>query len=187
MASEISVAISDGVLTLSALGPAVLLGPSNKYASAGFLLVATAAFLGVFRFGQSQAGHNLIYYHKLFTWLSTILGMNLLASGFYYANNHSTIASIHLVLAVVFTLGSLRTLNVIDEQRAETVASTTAVLSFLFGSLLLRNPFGVLGMLLYAVSGAVGTTGELMQVKRVNWFHYIFAFGTLTLLKAFQY
>ncbi|XP_071958260.1 uncharacterized protein [Antedon mediterranea] len=188
MTSETSVAVSDLVVTLSAVGPVLALAQSNKYASAGFLLVAAASSLGIFRFGLSHPGRSLIYFHDLFTWVSKGLGMSLLATGFFYSNNLPTIGTIHLVSAIIITI--VRIANLTNEQVAETateVVMTSAVVSFLLGSLYLKNPFAILGTLLYAISGLVGTDGDILQVKRVNWFHYIFAFGTMTLMKAYEY
>jgi hypothetical protein len=182
MARALSTALSDLVLALSALNAAIKILIHAPLASAGFCIIAIAAALGTVKFALGSPPIVLVRWHKYFSWLSKTLGMSLIASSYHRQEILSKVANGHLALGLALAiLGPYLADEAIA--KATELVSSLAVLSIICITGIRFNVLGLIGALLYAVSGLViGVEGTYRSVPRVDLFHYALAVGNIALL-----
>uniref|UniRef100_A0A8C4YLU1 Transmembrane protein 276 n=1 Tax=Gopherus evgoodei TaxID=1825980 RepID=A0A8C4YLU1_9SAUR len=150
----------------------------NRGAAAGFLLQALAAFfwtpLGLTLAADSQSG----------TWVSTVIGLPLLAFGFHWLNGDHSTANMLLGGALLLAAG-LEYFS--EEGRAMVAQSVTVVASItiLILSIFTMNFYGILGSLVLSTAGLLsGVKVEtLLMVRKEAVLSCLLAAGNL----AFQW
>ena len=188
--AELSTAVSDLVLAISALGGFATLLNKNILASLGFLGVAIAAAFGAYRFSRTQPSPSIISWHKSLAWLASTLGMSMIASGFHRHLDNPIMTALHMGCAIALVIMS-KAFHVfsrsVEASLAEAISGAAVVSIGLFG-FLYSNPFGVLGSIVFIAAGAVGTKeGTISGIKKVDWFHYFLCFANIVIIRALQF
>ncbi|XP_022080502.1 uncharacterized protein LOC110973749 isoform X2 [Acanthaster planci] len=186
---QMSSAVSDFVLALTSFGTAISLLRQNIFASAGFALMGAVASCGTYRFSRASPSPGVLQLHQAMAWVTTILGTSLVASGFHRRYDNSVMSAVHMgsALALICLSKVTDVLSMQTEEFLVSAVSSAAVVSIGVFSILHTNPFGILAAVLYGIAAAVGTTGELASILRVDWFHYLLAFANVVFLRAFTY
>ncbi|XP_072014279.1 uncharacterized protein [Amphiura filiformis] len=188
--AEMSTAVSDFVLAISAFGGAMSLVDKNLVASLGFLSIGIAATVGSYRFSRAEPSPTLIYWHKTFAWYASVLGMSMLASGLHRHIDSPFFSATHMgcALSLVVMSKVFRAFTDNIEATLATGVSGAAVISIGLFSFLHSNPFGMLGALVFLAAGAIGAKeGTISGVKKVDWFHYFLAFANIVMIRALQF
>ncbi|XP_072169693.1 uncharacterized protein [Diadema setosum] len=185
---ELSTAVSDFILSLTSFGTAVSILPINTIGAFGFLVMSVAAGFGTVRYGSANPSEHIVQCHASMSWLAGTVGLALMAGGFYRKYEARLLATGHVGLAVAYVIVkfSMEIPNVVDSG-ITTIIGSSAILSVGLYSLIQRNPFGMLGAMIYMMAGAVGTSGELFGIRKIDWFHYLLAFGGVVLMRAFHF
>ncbi|XP_048693219.1 transmembrane protein 276 [Caretta caretta] len=138
----------------------------NRGAAAGFLLQAVAALVGAVGFFWTPLGLTLAADSQSGTWVSTVIGLPLLAFGFHWLNGDHSTANILLGGALLLATG-LEYLT--EEGRAMVAQSVTVVASItiLILSIFTMNFYGILGSLVLSTAGLLsGVKVERLLVLR---------------------
>ncbi|CAM5107426.1 unnamed protein product [Natator depressus] len=138
----------------------------NRGAAAGFLLQALAALVGAVGFFWTPLGLTLAADSQSGTWVSTVIGLPLLAFGFHWLNGDHSTANILLGGALLLATG-LEYLT--EEGRAMVAQSVTVVASItiLILSIFTMNFYGILGSLVLSTAGLLsGVKVERLLVLR---------------------
>lgn len=162
------------------------LSSGNSCAAAGFMFIAVTATIGAYRFSQLQPSTSLFEWHLYMAWLSTALGLPLIAASYLY-EHHSIIASC-LVLSgvIVMLLGSGVLTHKMRDVAAQALGGIAMVSVFLC-SVLPVNGFGILGTTMFVIAFlAVKVDGELWGWQRVDIFHYVCVVAVFALMKGLQ-
>lgn len=191
---QTSTAVSDAVLAVVSYAAAIsLLRLSRVLPAIGFLLQAVAASLGALKFGMQTPSANIITYHGHATWLASVVGISLIAGdyhlGNHYQSRHFSYIAILLFCAIpVVTLAKIFKFwsNKVDIYVTDAIGFTS-ILSIFLSSIIYPNSCCLFGSLMYVVAGLIGTQGTLCGYKKVDWFHYLLAFGNVSLVLAFKY
>ena len=182
MVRELSTAISDTAVALSAFNSAWRLRSIEPYAALGFLIIGSAASLGVLRFSQVDASDSLIGWHKYMAWVSACIGIPLISLSYLRQAGYIWFANGHLAASVA-TVIMKRFLSEEITKPCGDILGGAGVISILFCSIRDLNEHGILGTVAYAsASLAVGTEGWLWGFKRVDIFHYLLAVGNIALM-----
>lgn len=182
MGRQYSTALSDLVLAYSALHAACSVISTNLYAFTGFMLICTAASLGVFRFASSKPSSQLLTWHKYMSWLSSVLGVSLIAIAYFRQFNLPTpanaLASLAITLCILKPHLSEKVLSTASE-----IVSAIAILTIVLLNIFQLNALAVIGAGMYVVSGLViGTEGEWHGIAKVDLFHYALVVGNIGLM-----
>ncbi|XP_078607865.1 uncharacterized protein LOC144879886 [Branchiostoma floridae x Branchiostoma japonicum] len=185
-APQLSTAVSDFVLSASAVLPALTLWRPSPVGSAGFLVIGIAAGLGVLRFGQGSPSPSLVQAHQSLSWLANVLGAACISAALHekMVAGHNLWTDYRLVGAALL-LAIHRFLPPKVSELATLLLSGISVVTA--GILCGRNgdTTGVTGAVLYAVSGLViGVEGSFLSIPRVDWFHYALALGNFAFYSA---
>ena len=180
--SQISTSISDALLALSAFNACYNVASSSLNAMCGFFIIGAAATCGIYRFGCSAPSSNTVQFHQFLSWLASVLGMSLLAAAFHRYYLNIIIANVHAAAALALVL--------LQQHFAEShvmliteALSSLAVISILILSILVFNPYAIIGAVLYIVAGlVVGTNGAMYGIPCVDIFHYVLLVGNIALL-----
>ncbi len=180
--SQFSTAVSDALLALSSFHASIVLSSTNVSGLGGFLFIGLAACCGVQRFCMKHPDEKSISRHTYLSWLASVLGLSCIAAAYYRSQGIPIVANAHIACAIaVVMLRSQLSENVLHV--ATEIVSSGAVVSTLLLSLLMFNPFGIIGAMVYAVAGLViGTEGDLYGILRVDLFHYALVLGNIALM-----
>ncbi|XP_063951568.1 uncharacterized protein LOC129253747 [Lytechinus pictus] len=185
---ELSIAVSDFILCFSSFGTAVSILPITTFGAFGFLIMSVAAGFGSARYSMSSPSEHIVSCHASMSWLAGTLGLALMAGGFYRKYGSRILAALHVGVPTMYAiLKFVITFDAVVDTALTTFISSSAVLSIGIYSLIQKNPFGMMGAFCYMMAAAVGTNGELFGIKRVDWFHYLLAFGGVVLMRAFHF
>ena len=182
MPSQLSTAVSDAVLALSAFHAASQVCYDSFYGMFGFILVGAAASAGVYRFGAPNPGINAINGHQYLSWLASTLGMSYIAAAYHRQYGVYFLANIHIAVAVALILLKQMLSDKILSAVTEVVSSSAVVVTLLM-CVIQFNPYGLIGAGVYAAAGLmVGTDGYLFKIPRVDLFHYALVIGNIALM-----
>lgn len=182
MAREVSTAISDAVVVLSAINSAWNLKTSEPYAALGFLIIAAAASLGVLRFSQHNPVDSLIGWHKYMAWVSACLGLPLISLSYLRLAGYIWFANGHLAASAAVLLLQ-RFLSSEVTKPCGDILGGAAVVSILVCNIMNFNAHGLIGAVTYMVASlVVGTEGTMRGLKRVDIFHYLLAVGNIAMM-----
>ncbi|KAI8519708.1 hypothetical protein Bbelb_029650 [Branchiostoma belcheri] len=187
-AAQMSTAVSDFVLSASALLPAVTLWRPSPVGSAGFLVIGVAAGLGVLRFGQGLPPAGLVRAHQAVSWLANVLGTACISAALHKkmapGGGHDLWTDYRLVgAALLLVARQFLPLNLTE--LATLLLSGISVVSAGIVCGMNGSTAGVAGAVLYAVSGLViGDEGSFLSIPRVDWFHYALALGNYAFYSA---
>lgn len=191
---QLSTALSDFILAFVSFAVTVSLLRLSRICSAlGFLITAVAASLGSLKFGLEHPSPTLIQYHSHAAWLASVVGITLVTTDYHFGNRQQSVVfwltSVLLLCAIPVVLvakylglWSNRTDNYVTD-----AMGLVSILSLLLSSLLDSNSSCFVGSLMYVVAGIIGTQGTLYNLRRVDWFHYLLAFGNVAFFLAFKY
>ena len=185
MPAQLSTACSDGVLVVVTLQVAAGLLSQCPLAAMAFLLMATAASLGVFRFAQNEPSKTLIDYHQYLSWLAGVVSTNALAAAFYRQEGVVWAGNLHITCALCLPLIHTHLSDFLQDT-ATTVASSLPIVSILFFCVWEFNPYGIIGAVLYACSSWIYLNKcqpYIWKMKRVDIFHYILVLGNVAFMK----
>ena len=177
-----STSISDLVLALATFHASYKVAGSSLAACIGFSIIAVAASFGTIKFALDNPGDGIVSWHKYFSWLSKVIALPLLASAYHRQNNILVLANAHVASGLsIILLKNYLTEKAVD--MATEAVSTAAVVSIGLLNLVQFNPHGIIGAVIYAISGLViGVEGDLYGIPRVDLFHYAFVLGNIALM-----
>ncbi|XP_067416218.1 transmembrane protein 276 [Emydura macquarii macquarii] len=182
--AEWSSALSSVGLCAVCLSSAVRTFQINRGAAAGFFLQALAALVGAVGFFWTPLGLSLAADSQSSSWVSTVIGLPLLAFGFHWLNGDHSTANILLGGALLLATG-LEYFT--EEGRAMVAQSVTLVASItiLIISIFTMNFYGMLGSLVLSVAGLLsGVQAErLLMLRKEAVLSCLLAAGNL----AFQW
>ena len=181
MGRLLSTSLSDFVLAVAAWKSTIQAMPISLCGAAGFCLIGIAATMGSVRFFQAYPSNKLIQVHKLFSWISSFLGMSLLAAAYHKTDGSDTTSNVHL--AASFTMLAMHPLlqKELCDQISDIMGGASLV-SILGLSIIYFNPYGILGSSLFVVAALViGTEGYIWKFPRVDLFHYVLVIAVIAL------
>lgn len=185
MAPQYSTSLSDGVLVISALYTAVSVFSISSFASIGFLLMATAASIGVVRFSLDQPSNGLVTWHKFMSQLTASLGLPMIAVA-YLRHWKPSVAYLILIISLGF-FAMQRYLSQKLVVQVGTVISAISMVTLLIQGFANYNVFAIFGVLLFAFAVVVvKTEGYIYSILRVDIFHYVLVLANFVLLKGLQ-
>ncbi len=183
MPSQVSVAVSDALLSLTTLNAAYRVSGVSLVTALGFLLIATAAGCGVIRFSLPDPSTDIIAWHKHFSWLSSAVGVPFVAAG--YCREANIVVVSHALTAGGIALALLQ--KYFNDQAIQTFSTVIAgcsLASIICVSIPQFNEFGIIGGILYLVAGlVVGTEGSIWGILKVDIFHVMLTLGNVSLMK----
>ncbi|TFJ97949.1 protein spinster-like protein 1 [Platysternon megacephalum] len=186
-AAEWSTALPSVGLGAVCLSSAVRTFQINRGAAAGFLLQALAALVGGVGFFWTPLGLTLAADSQSGTWVSTVVGLPLLAFGFHWLNGDHSTANILLGGALLLAAG-LEYFT--EEGRAMVAQSVTVVASItvLILSIFTMNFYGILGSLVLSTAGLLsGVKVEtLLMLRKEAVLSCLLAAGNLAFQWAFR-
>ena len=177
-----STSLSDLVLALSSFHAAYKVTNSTLAGAMGFVIIGTAATLGTIKFALDSPQEGIVSWHKFFSWLATVIGLPLLASAYHRQNSILIMANAHVAsgLAIIILKNYLTEKAV---SMATEAVSTAAVVSIGLLNVVQFNAHGIIGAVIYAVTGLViGTEGDWNGIPRVDLFHYALVLGNIALM-----
>ena len=159
----------------------------NLPAAFGFLAIGIAASCGTLRFFMSTPSHNIVELHSYMSWLATVAGLPCIAVGFHHLHGATWAANIHMATAIAAVSLRHRAVSGKALEIVSVIVSNGAVLSILALTIMTSNIYGILGTVIYTISGLViKTTGAWVGIPRVDLFHYALALGNVALLMGIQ-
>ena len=182
MDSQISTAISDGLLALTTLHAVYKVFIFSYMASLGFLIIAVAACLGTVYFTQQTPSNKLISWHKYITWLASVAGLPFVSCGYCHLGNGT-------ILSNALLAGCLAVL-LLQKQLAPEVKAMCGDIMGAFGLVVIAivsmaggNSYGIIGVVLYvACRAAMKLNLQLTGIKTVDLFHFALMFGNIALM-----
>ncbi|XP_064610714.1 uncharacterized protein LOC135474947 [Liolophura sinensis] len=178
--AQLSTAVSDLVLAVTAFSVSLLTLSSNSLFSLGMSLQGLAASVGVLKFGQSQPSGWVVKAHHALAWITTVVGLALMSSGVHFNQGSTRLAQGLLITTAVFTL-SVKFMAADTKTLLTKSLSGFSLLSLLFLFVINWNMFGITACALYILSGsAVGSSGYWSGIPRVDILHYGLALGNLS-------
>jgi len=183
----LSTAFSDLVLAATSFHCVWVLrasGESNLLrGSLWFLLIASAATLGVFRFGKRDIPDWLAWWHTFLSGVAGYVGTSLLASQ-YQASQYSSpeLATCHLLSSLLPILAIVVGSENFKEVSSQLI-STTSVLSVLVGGIYNGKWLPVYGSLLAAVASLLDRSGHILGLPCVDYLHYLLSVANIFLVQ----
>lgn len=117
---------------------------------------------------------NVVEAHKVFSWLGSVVGIPFLAEGLLRHNGHTNPA-LGLRFGPVVFLCLYRFLPREVKSGGQLVLTGVATVMSLISSSVATNMYGVIYSVCTLVLGAIGTDGYVLNVPRVDFFHYFLA------------
>ena len=185
MPAHLSTAASDGVIVVVTLQVAASLLSHCPLAAMSFLLMSTAASLGVVRYAQNHPSKTLVGYHQYLSWLVGVVSTNTLAAAFYRQEGVAWAGNLHLLCGLFLPLIDTR-LTESMKDILTTIASSLPIVSILFLCVWEFNPYGIIGAVLYACSSWIyldKSKPYIWKMKRVDMFHYGVVLGNVAFMK----
>ena len=185
MVVQRSTAFSDGVLAIVTLQLVAGLLPQCPLAAMAFLLMCTAALLGVFRFAQNEPPKSLIRGHQYLSWLAGVVSTNALAAAFYRQEGITWAGNMHIVCGLSLPLLHDRLTKSLQDV-ATTIASSLPIVSIFSLCAWEFNPYGIIGAVLYACSSWIYLNKSqpyIWKMRRVDIFHYMLVLGNIAFTK----
>jgi hypothetical protein len=189
-AQQLSVAISDAVLTSAAAWSCASLSDVS-FVSHSFFFTAAAAALGTLRFALAAPPPVLVAVHEVFAFAVPTIGFPLLAIGArslpptaasWPLAPAPTIGALDAAMLVVWFFVASRTVR-------EIYRVAMSLISFVLIVWAVPNAWvGIALQIVAAAVGAVGTirVGSSVQILRVDVFHYVTAVSQLALAFAIR-
>lgn len=179
--AQIGTAISDLVLAASALYVAYHILASHLIARIGFLIIGIAASCGTVRYALNNPPRNVIHYHDLFTWLSSMIGLPFISAMYMYLFD-LPLVGFGLTICATLLVILWRPLPSDIKQRTPEIVSAFSLLAIITVCIKHYNLHGIVGAVAYIASATmVGTRGTISGWRCVDIFHYGIAFGNLGL------
>ncbi|XP_014789908.1 uncharacterized protein LOC106883426 [Octopus bimaculoides] len=182
---QLSTALSDFFLALSAYFVAVKLKEVCVIAGLGIFIQGMAASIGVARFSMEKPYKDIIRAHMLFSLLATFVGIPLLSIGFciyYHFTMISWILSAVCFFAITFSF-------FMDSEVKRSISEPIAGLAIIIIIALClyhENLFGFLACIIYILSGVmIGSEGAWFGILRIDLLHYTLVLGNLAFYKSF--
>ena len=185
MAAQRSTAFSDGVLAIVTLQLVAGLLPQCPLAAMAFLLMCTAASLGVFRFAQNNPHKSLIRGHQYLSWLAGVVSTNALAAAFYRQEGITWAGNMHIACGLCLPLVHDRLTKSVQDV-ATTIASSLPIMSIFSLCVWEFNPYGIIGAVLYACSSWIYRNKSqpyIWKMRREDVFHYMLVLGNIAFMK----
>ena len=185
MPTQLSTAVSDGVIVVVTLQVAAGLLSQCPLAAMAFLLMSTAASLGVVRYAQNHPSKTLVGYHQYMSWLGGVVSTNILAAAFYRQEGVSWAGNLHLICGLCVPLIDTRLPESVRDILT-TIASGLPIVSILFLCMWEFNPYGIIGAVLYAGSSWIYLDKNkpyIWKMKRIDIFHYGVVLGNVAFMK----
>lgn len=180
--AQLSTAVSDLALAVTAFSVSLLTLSSNALFSAGMSLQGLAASAGVLKFGLSQPASWVVKVHQALAWITTVIGLALMSSGVHLNQGSTRLAQSLLLAASLFTL-SVKFMAADTKTLLTKSLSGFSLLSLLFVFVINSDVFGITACALYILSGsAVGSSGYWNGIPRVDILHYGLALGNLSFM-----
>lgn len=187
MAQQLNTSLSDLALALSVFYVFYcwMVAGVSWFASFGILSQGFAASAGVVRFAMvSPEETPVLKIHKFLTWITTTLGVPMIATGFCEAYKTTTMGNKIIIFALIVIL-TTRFLPQDMRELTTQAVSGFAMLTIMILSVMHSNWFGLTAAVLYVVAGAViGAEGHLFGLPRVDLLHYVLALANLLFLYA---
>ncbi|XP_014383036.1 cysteine and histidine-rich protein 1 [Alligator sinensis] len=185
--SEWSSVLSNAVLCVVSLSSAVRTSEVNRGAAAGFLLQALAALLGAAGALWPSLGLSLEADSPPNSWVSTVVGLPLVAFGFHWLNGDHSTANLLLGGALLLAAGS----GYLTEEGRTVVARSVALvtaITILILSVFTTNACGMLGSLALGAAGLLSGAGldGLPLLAEEDAVCYLLAAGSLALQQALR-
>ena len=186
MSRQLSTAISDGFLAIISLHASLQVLGISLSGFVAFVIIGIAATFGTVRFTFANPSKDLIAYHQYMAWLGSVIGTPYLAAAFHKLENSVFISNIHLASGfALLVLQSFLSKKVKDISTE--VVSSAAVLSLIGICLFSLNMTGAIGGACYVIAGlAIGTSGKLHGIPRVDLFHYVLVIANIALMMGLQ-
>ncbi|XP_050398077.1 uncharacterized protein LOC126815999 [Patella vulgata] len=185
MARQISTAVSDLVLALSVFYVVYYTIWFNFFAAIGLLLQGIAASAGVARFSQSRPDPKIIKGHKFMSWIATVAGMSLVATGFCQYTLPFLMNLNFMFFIAVLIVGQF--LEQAQSALATQACSGFAMLTIIACSVKTMNLYGVIAAVIYIAAGAfIGVDGYYSGIPRVDLLHYALVLGNIFFLWALR-
>lgn len=180
---QISTAISDLVLAISASFVALHVMPNHPFAAIGISFQGLAALIGIVRFSMDPCNRLVFDAHKTASWVATLVSLPGLATGFY---NHFAVPYLTLIMMLlcgfIFFFGCYMEKEV-RKNVAEMFAGLS-VLSVIVICLYHQYVIGLVACALYVLAGTVGAEGSFAGIPRVDILHYLLVVGNVAFMKA---
>ncbi|ESO89784.1 hypothetical protein LOTGIDRAFT_204307 [Lottia gigantea] len=185
MARQVSTAVSDLVLALTVFYVVYYTIWFNFFAAVGLLLQGAAASVGVYRFSQTFPLSKVVKAHKFMSWIATVAGMSLIASGFCRDSLPFLMNLNFMFFVVVLIVGQF--LEHSQSVLATQACSGLAMLTVILASLQSWNVYGVVAACIYIFAGTqIGVDGFYAGIPRVDLLHYALVVGNIFFLWALR-
>ncbi|KAK3086880.1 hypothetical protein FSP39_024830 [Pinctada imbricata] len=188
MARQLSTSFSDLVLSASSFYICYLWYlQGHKMAAAGFGILGSAAFLGIFRFAMTNPEGTLIFKcHKFLSFLSAGAGVSLVAMEFCGVYGSVMLAN-KIAIFLMIVIGAAAFMPPKMRGVCTQAASGFSMLTILILCFINKNYYGIIAGLLYVVSGLLLTgDGILLGFPYVDWLHYVLTAANFLFLKALK-
>lgn len=187
MARQLNTSLSDLVLALSVYYVFywwTVTGVS-KFASYGILSQGFAASAGVIRFAMVRPEETpVLKIHKFLTWVTTTLGVPMIATGLCEAYKTTAMGNKIIIFALIVIV-TARFLPQDTQALSSKAVSGFAMLTIIILSVMYSNWFGLTAAVMYVVAGAIiGAEGSLFGIPRVDLLHYMLTLANFSFLYA---
>lgn len=184
MTPAYSTALSDAVLALSAFYTSMSVYRISTFAAVGFLLMASAASLGVLRFSQAYPSDSLVGRHKYMSKLTASFGLPMIAVAFL---RQPLLTCVVLTVAVSFFVFQQNLSPAVAAQVGEAIGAS-AMLIIIVQGFLCSNMCSIFGVGVFAFAALViKTEGYFNSIPRVDLFHYALVLANVLLKEGLQF
>ncbi|XP_078542673.1 transmembrane protein 276 [Lissotriton helveticus] len=184
---EWTTAVSHVLLSTVAVHSAVRTFEVNRGAAAGFLLQAITSALGAAGFLLVPLGLNLERLIETGAWMSSVIGLPLLAFGFHWLTGDHSTANLFLgcglLLAPFFDYFTPESQHMVAHSMTLAVSVGILIISVLVGNL-----YGVLGSVTISVAGFISAMeiDWLLLLRKEDALNYTLLIGMLAFQKSFR-
>lgn len=185
MTPAYSTALSDAVLALSAFYTSLKVYRISSFATVGFLLMASAASLGVLRFSEAYPSDSLVSRHKYMSQLTASFGLPMIAVAFL-RQWQPLLSYVVLTVAVSFFVFQQSLSQAMVTQLGEAI-SASAMLMIVLQGFVCSNMYSIFGVGVFAFAALViKTEGYFDSIPRVDLFHYALVLANVLLKEGLQ-
>lgn len=182
---QISAAVSDFFLALSAYFAAVCLYSSHPISAIGISLQGFAALIGIFRYAADSPDSLIVDVHAVVCSMATLSALPGFATGFCnYFNLPYMGYLIVLLSCITFIFGCFMDKEV-RQNIAEMVAGFSLLCIILF-CLYYGHKIGLTACAVYILAAGVGTEGSIAGIPKIDILHYGLVLGNMAFIEALK-
>lgn len=182
---QISAAVSDIFLALSAYFAAISLHSAHPMAAIGISIQGFAALIGVARFSADSPDSLIVDAHAVASWLSTLATVPGLATGFCNYFNVPYFSYLLVLLSCITFIYSCYMDKEVRKNIAEMVAGFS-LLSIILLCLYYGQKIGLTACAVYILAAGIGTEGSIAGIPKIDILHYGLVLGNMAFIEALK-